>query len=95
MDDPTRTERDPPTALIDQLESLRLNGLIDGFGLTSSGDVGQVVLSAAAAQLVRDGRQPVFERGFQEAVRSGPAAARRWLAQEAEISRRGRTADPP
>jgi hypothetical protein len=95
VDDQTSKERDPLTALIDQLEWFRLFGLIDEYHLPPSGDVGEVVISEPAAQLVRDGRQPVFERGFQEAVRSGPMAARRWLAQEAEISRRRRTADPP
>jgi hypothetical protein len=94
VDDESGRDRDPLTALVDQLEWFRLNGLIDAYHVTPSGDVGEVVISEPAAQLTRDGRQPVFERGFQEAVRSGPRAARRWLAREAEISRRGRTADP-
>jgi hypothetical protein len=88
VDDPTSHGRDPRAALIDELDWLRQNGLIDSYQLTPSGDVGEVVISEPAAQLARDGRQPVVESGFLDAVRSGPAAARAWLAEQAGIPRR-------
>jgi hypothetical protein len=95
MDEPTSQERNRATALVEQLEWLQRNGLIDGYQLTPSGDVGEVILSAPAAQLVRAGRQPVEETGFLNAVRSSPEAARQWLAREAEGTLGTWKADPP
>ena len=93
--DHTGQEADPRAALIDELEWLMGHGLIDEYRLRETGEIGEVVLSEAAAQIVRDGRLPVGEPGFLEAVRRGPEAARRWLAQEAEMSRRRRSGDRP
>lgn len=95
VDDPTAQRRDPPAALIDELEWLRRNGLIDSYRLTPAGDMGEVTLSEPAAELARDGRQPIVEPGFVDAVRAGPAAARRWLVKEAGVSGSRPSLDPP
>jgi hypothetical protein len=95
VDDRTRDDQDPRKALTDSLDWLRDIGLIDDYVVPSVGSVGEVTLSVAAAQLARDGRQPLLEPGFQDAIRGGPSAARAWLAREAEGSSRRRISDPP